>query len=309
MDHQHPRVTPADAQNPSAQLLARIKREASLLKKDTGIKHAQSLDRVAKSAGFSNFADAQRKCSAAPPQPKLTLPVNFTDMRHISIHDVMAARQQTLLDLESRYAAAKQALGPDAAGNALVELEVSKPELLSALGVVKEGELGQESLDQLALAGIQAIADHFKAHLGRISFRVRVQGELSAFVSEGRIGVVHNGPIPVFPEVNYTEDELEGLRDYFERPRENAERCYASLEHLPRVTGNSNVMMTMDDLSAFMGLSKVDLDDPIEVGIFHNAVDRILDLIRERGAPKGITMVDLPERSPDYGRKRSARRN
>lgn len=64
MTHVPPPLERDCAGSPCSKLLFRIKREAKILKKATGLKHSAALDQIAQKAGFSNFQDAQRKCES-----------------------------------------------------------------------------------------------------------------------------------------------------------------------------------------------------------------------------------------------------
>ncbi|MHD0644222.1 hypothetical protein ACYPKM_01130 [Pseudomonas aeruginosa] len=78
MTHVPPPLERDCAGSPCSKLLFRIKREAKILKKATGLKHSAALDQIAQKAGFCNFQDAQRKCEAVltaePGQSEQMLP-------------------------------------------------------------------------------------------------------------------------------------------------------------------------------------------------------------------------------------------
>ncbi|MBB4867822.1 hypothetical protein HNP46_006741 [Pseudomonas nitritireducens] len=175
------RYTKSLAAQPSDALLEQIKRDAKRLKKAAGCTHVEALAELAQRAGFANFTDAQRKCAAAPGGPDIRaslpkLPAGVTDMRHISIHEVMATRKKTYIALDARYAAAKQALGSGAAPNAIVDLEVSKTELLNVMALVSDRELDQRTVSTLILHGMRDIAEHFQVPVAQIRFNIRDLG-------------------------------------------------------------------------------------------------------------------------------------
>ncbi|MBB4867823.1 hypothetical protein HNP46_006742 [Pseudomonas nitritireducens] len=58
------------AQRPSIALLEQLKRDAKRFKLLAGVTHAQALDELSRRAGFSNFTDAQRRCTAEPSVPR-----------------------------------------------------------------------------------------------------------------------------------------------------------------------------------------------------------------------------------------------
>lgn len=333
MDHQHPRVTPADSLTPSTQLLARIKREATLVKKEAGFKHAEALDLVARNAGFSNFTDAQRRCNLAGTKPLAPQPISSGMVEHlvspigqrIDFQNRPMALAPEHVDIDSTtpanssrpprkvHACADTFVSnlvflEAKLGLATFEISVERASQLSHLPTPKttEGRFEYEMVMDAAIAILRrtSLPEGLRA-LSLERFRNPADNDAKpecvvygrdlqeVVMEEGRTGSIQGMSRflanELFNQPQTTYSDLSGT------PNELAQRCYAALSTLSKVSGRTSITMTVDQLRVFMGLAPLDPLDAKGRGHFQAALKEIQGMFAERGMPDGLSKLNIED--------------